>query len=438
MAVSSKESFRAQIQGLSHDGRGITRVEGKVWFVEGALPGETVQVKPIRGKRKYSLGITEEILEASPDRVDPPCSAFGVCGGCALQHLNYPQQLAFKKTAVLDALRGFAVEAPTEILEISSNPWSYRRRARLGVRFVPKKGGVLVGFRERNKSFVTPLPACPVVHESVDHVLPKLPGLIAQLSGPDRIPQIEVAAGENGTALVFRHLMILTDEDLALLRDFEAEQGLVIYTQAKGPETATPVSPEAVPELFYTLNTFKLKIVFSVTNFIQVNGEVNERIVELVSDWLRPGEQDCVLDLFCGLGNFSLALAGNSHRVIGIEGDRTLVAQARTNAKVNNIDNVRFEVLDLYGESLADWDPEYFSRVLIDPPRSGALEALNAVSTKIKPEMIGYVSCNPATFARDAAYLTESGEYQLDKLAVADMFPHTSHVETCALFIRCE
>ncbi len=438
MAASSKEPFTAKIEGLSHDGRGIARVEGKVWFIEGALPGETVKVKPIRGKRKYSLGIAEQILENSPDRVDPRCSAFGVCGGCVLQHLSYPQQLAFKKATVVETLRGFAVEPPTEIMEINSDPWSYRRRARLGVRFVPKKGGVLVGFRERHKSFVTPLMTCPVVHESVDRVLPKLPEFVARLSAPDRIPQIEVAAGENGTALVFRHLTALTDDDLSLLRRFEAEQGLVIYTQAKGPETVTPITGESVSDLSYTLKSSKVKVRFSATSFIQVNGEINERIVELIADWLRPGDQENVLDLFCGLGNFSLALAGRSNRVVGIEGDQVLVDQARINAKENNINNVTFEVRDLYGESLADWQPEYFSRVLVDPPRSGALDILNVLKIKMKPQGIAYVSCNPATFARDAAYLIGSGEYRLEKLAVADMFPHTSHIETCALFIRSD
>jgi 23S rRNA (uracil1939-C5)-methyltransferase len=277
-----------------------------------------------------------------------------------------------------------------------------------------------------------------VVHASVDRVLPKLPEFVARLSAPDRIPQIEVAAGENGTALVFRHLTALTDDDLSLLRRFGAEQGLVIYTQAKGPETVTPISGESVSDLSYTLKSSKLKVKFSATSFIQVNGEINERIVELIADWLLPGDQENVLDLFCGLGNFSLALAGGSNRVIGIEGDQALVDQARNNAKENNINNVTFEVRDLYGESLVDWQPEYFSRVLVDPPRSGALDILKALKIKMKPQRIAYVSCNPATFARDAAYLIEAGEYRLEKLAVADMFPHTSHVETCALFIRSD
>ena len=436
MPASSREVFPAKIEGLSHDGRGITRVEGKVWFIEGALPGETVRVKPIGNKRNYSLGITEEILEAAPGRVTPACSAFGVCGGCALQHLNYPEQLDFKKSVVVEALRCAAVAPPEEILEVSARPWSYRRRARLGVRFVPKKGGVLVGFRERNKRFITPLPTCPVIHESVDRILPKLPKLVTRLSNPERIPQIEVSAGENGTALVFRHLTALTDEDLSLLRNFGAEESLFICTQAKGPDTVTPVSPDAAPDLFYTLDTFDLKMRFSVTSFVQVNDAINERIVGLVADWLGPGDQDDVLDLFCGLGNFSLALAGKARQVLGVEGDPALVTQAQENALKNGIDNARFEVRDLFSESMADWRPDAYSRVLVDPPRSGAIEALKAVKGKIKPSRIAYVSCNPATFARDAAYLVESGQYQLDKIAVADMFPHTSHVETCALFLR--
>ncbi|HCK76021.1 MAG TPA: 23S rRNA (uracil(1939)-C(5))-methyltransferase RlmD, partial [Gammaproteobacteria bacterium] len=393
---------------------------------------------PTRSKRSYSLGTTEEILKASPERVSPACSVFGLCGGCALQHLDYRGQLAFKKDVVIEALRGVAVAVPTEILEVSARPWSYRRRARLGVRFVPKKGGVLVGFRERGKSFITPLATCPVMHKSVDRILPQLPGLITRLSSPDRIPQIEVAAGETGTALVFRHLTALTDDDLTLLRNFGAKESLFICTQAKGPDTTIPVSPEAVPDLFYRLETFNLKIRFSVTNFVQVNGTINERIVELVADWLKPGDRGDVLDLFCGLGNFALALAGEARQVLGIENDPALVKQARENALANGIENARFEVFDLFDESMADWQVRSYSRVLVDPPRSGAIEVLRVLMNTIKPDMIAYVSCNPATFVRDAAYLVGTGEYRLDKLAVADMFPHTSHVETCALFLRSD
>jgi len=433
---SAGSIFSARIEGLSHDGRGITRIDGKVWFVEGALPGETVLVKPTRGKRSYSLGIAQELLERSPTRVDPRCPAFGVCGGCALQHIDYGHQIKFKRATVIEALDRVGVAPPSDVCEISAAPWSYRRRARLGVRLVPKKGGVLVGFRERNKSFITPLPTCSVIHESVDRVLPKLPALIEQLSIPDRIPQIEIAVGENATALVFRHLSALTDHDVSRLREFGAQEHVLVYLQAKGPDTAIPVSSEDVPVLFYTLKKFDLKICFSVTDFIQVNAEVNERIVELVTDWLNPGNRDRVLDLFCGLGNFSLALSRQSGEVVGIEGEPALVEQARKNAVVNQIANTKFEVLDLFGESIADWQPGRYSHVLVDPPRSGAIEALRVANAHIRPRKIAYVSCNPATFARDARYLTGSGSYHLTRLGVVDMFPHTSHVETAALFVR--
>ena len=436
MPNSAGSIFSARIEGLSHDGRGITRIDGKVWFVEGALPGETVLVKPTRGKRSYSLGIAQELLERSPTRVDPRCPAFGVCGGCALQHIDYGHQIKFKRATVIEALDRVGVAPPSDVCEISAAPWSYRRRARLGVRLVPKKGGVLVGFRERNKSFITPLPTCSVIHESVDRVLPKLPALIEQLSIPDRIPQIEIAVGENATALVFRHLSALTDHDVSRLREFGAQERLLVYSQAKGPGTAIAISLEDVPGLFYTLKQFDLKICFSVTDFIQVNAEVNERIVELVTDWLNPGNRDRVLDLFCGLGNFSLALSRQSGEVVGIEGEPALVEQARKNAVVNQIANTKFEVLDLFGESIADWQPGRYSHVLVDPPRSGAIEALRVANAHIRPRMIAYVSCNPATFARDACYLTGSGSYHLARLGVVDMFPHTSHVETAALFVR--
>ena len=431
-----REPFEASIEGFTHDGRGVTRVDGKVWFIEGALPGEKVVVRPIRGKRTYSLGVAEAILESSASRVTPRCAAFGVCGGCALQHLDYPKQLSFKKANVLENLEGAGVSVPEQILELQAQPWSYRRRARLGARLVPKKGGVLVGFRERNKSYITPLSSCPVIHPSVDRVLVKIQELISQLSIPDRIPQIEVAAGENGTALVFRHLSPLTEGDRSKLKDFGAQQQLLIYTQEKGPETAVPLNPDATPELFYTLKAFDLDISFSVTHFIQVNGAINELIVELAVDWLAPDKNSQVLDLFCGLGNFSLALARRAGRVLGVEGDTSLVKKAGENAAANGLANAEFQARDLFSDAVSDWDPGTFSHVLVDPPRSGAIEALKTLCTKVAPNALAYVSCNPATLARDAAYLTGPGGYQLTRLAVADMFPHTTHVESAALFVR--
>jgi len=432
----SREPFEARIDGFTHDGRGVTRVDGKVWFIEGALPGEKVVVRPIRGKRNYSLGVAEAILESSASRVTPHCTAFGVCGGCALQHLDYPKQLGFKKSNVVENLEGAGVSVTEEILELQAKPWSYRRRARLGARLVPKKGGVLVGFRERNKSYITPLSSCPVIHPSVDRVLVKIQELISQLSIPDRIPQIEVAVGENGTALVFRHLSPLTEDDRSKLKNFGAQEQLLIYTQEKGPETAAPLNPDATPELFYTLKAFDLEISFSVTHFIQVNGAINELIVELAADWLAPDKDSQVLDLFCGLGNFSLALARRAGRVLGVEGDTSLVEKAKENAAANEVANAEFQARDLFSDAVSDWDPGTFSHVLVDPPRSGAIEALKTICTKVVPDALAYVSCNPATLARDAAYLTGPGGYQLTKLAVADMFPHTTHVESAALFIR--
>ena len=432
----SRKPFEARIDGFTHDGRGVTRVDGKVWFIEGALPGEKVVVRPIRGKRNYSLGVAEAILESSASRVTPHCTAFGVCGGCALQHLDYPKQLGFKKSNVVENLEGAGVSVTEEILELQAQPWSYRRRARLGARLVPKKGGVLVGFRERNKSYITPLSSCPVIHPSVDRVLVKIQELISQLSIPDRIPQIEVAAGENGTALVFRHLSPLTEDDRSKLKNFGAQEQLLIYTQEKGPETAVPLNPDATPELFYTLKAFDLEISFSVTHFIQVNGAINELIVELAADWLAPDKDSQVLDLFCGLGNFSLALARRAGRVLGVEGDTSLVEKAKENAAANEVANAEFQARDLFSDAVSDWDPGTFSHVLVDPPRSGAIEALKTTCTKMAPDALAYVSCNPATLARDAAYLTGPGGYQLTKLAVADMFPHTTHVESAALFVR--
>ena len=423
-----------QIEGLSHDGRGVARIEGKVWFVEGALPGETVSVKRLKGRRSYSTGVVDSIIVKSADRVKPKCGYFGICGGCAVQHLSYAGQLDFKKQVVSDALVGAQVPLPDQIDILSADPWAYRRRARLGVRYVPKKGGALVGFRERSNSYITGLESCDVLVKSVSDLLPSLRGLIEQISVRDQLPQIEVAVGENATALVFRHLKPLTDPDRDALAAFGEIHQTQIFTQSKGPKTVTAVWPTEPDSLNYPLEKFGLTMEFSPVDFVQINGAINEKLVEIITSWLELNHQDEVLDLFCGLGNFSLATAQSAKKVLGVEGEPSLVQKAELNASRNQIQNATFRTRDLFDSGIADWSEGNFSKVIVDPPRSGAREALKRVVDDVKPEAIAYVSCNPATLARDSADLIESGIYRLDRLLVADMFPHTAHVETAALF----
>ncbi|MHC8604765.1 23S rRNA (uracil(1939)-C(5))-methyltransferase RlmD [Arenicellales bacterium IMCC58067] len=436
MKADSTVSVETQIEDLSHDGRGVARIDGKVWFVEGALPGETVSVKRLKGRRSYSTGVVDSIIVESADRVTPKCGYFGTCGGCAVQHLSYPGQLDFKKKVVRDAFIGAHVSLPDDIDVLSGDPWAYRRRARLGVRYVPKKGGTLVGFRERNNSYITGLETCEVLVKSVSNLLPSLQGLVEQLSVRDQLPQIEVAVGENATALVFRHLKSLTEADRYALAAFGERHQTQIFTQSKGPKTVTALWPAEPDPLNYSLEKFGLTIEFSPVDFVQINGGINERLVEIIISWLELNRQDEVLDLFCGLGNFSLATAQRAKSVLGVEGERALVQKAELNASRNQIQNASFKTRDLFDDGIIDWSEGEFSKVIVDPPRSGAREALKRVVDHVKPEVIAYVSCNPATLARDSADLIESGFYGLDRLLVADMFPHTAHVETAALFKR--
>jgi len=433
-----RPTFEADVEALSHDARGIARVDGKVWFIEGALPGERVTARGLKGRRNYGIAALESIDKASARRTTPRCEVFGICGGCALQHLEYPAQLEFKEQVVKDAfIKSRVIDLP-HIEHVSAEPWHYRRRARLGVRFVPQKGGVLVGFRERNKSYVTPLQECPVIAPEVDAVIPFLAPLIEGLSIRDRLPQVEVAVGEGVAALVFRHLEPLSTADLEQLHQFADQHGVQILTQAKGPDTILPLSPETAQSLEYRLADFDLRMRFTATSFIQVNAAINAALVSKSIDWLTLTPTDRVLDLFCGLGNFSLAAARRAGTVMGVEGEAALVSQAQSNAEMNQLENVNFECRDLFDESAASWEPGLFSKVIVDPPRTGAMESLKAVVGNIQPEVIAYVSCNPATLARDSEYLINQGSYRLTRVAMADMFPHTAHVETLALFERSE
>ena len=430
--------FSAVVDSLSHDGRGVARIEGKVWFVERALPGETVIVRATKTRRSFSVGRVDKIIVQSKNRTEAPCQYFGTCGGCALQHLENSAQLTFKHQTLLHALAKVGVGPVVVTDPIVATPWAYRRKARLGVRFVPEEGGILVGFRERNNKYVAPLAECLVVEPSVNRVLGALPILLQGMSAPDRIPQIEVAVGDNETALVFQHFQPLTVEDTCRLEQFGREHNLLVYSQSGGSGSIKAIFPVQPVLLSYALPEFSVWIGFSPTDFIQVNRLVNQALVGMVIDWLDIGATDSVLDLFCGLGNFSLPAARRAKNILGVEKNPGLISRARDNAHQNDISNAAFECRNLFSKDLESWDPGQFSKVIVDPPRSGALEVLNFVNERVKPRFLAYVSCDPATLARDAASLTKSGAYRLVKLGLADMFPHTAHIESVALFHRCE
>ncbi|MBS1269301.1 MAG: 23S rRNA (uracil(1939)-C(5))-methyltransferase RlmD [Gammaproteobacteria bacterium] len=424
----------AAVTGLSHDGRGVGRHEGRVVFIDGALPNEQVRFRPGKRRRKVLNATLEEVLVSSADRVTPECPYFGTCGGCALQHFDYGAQLEHKHRRLADNLERLAKVGPEEYLPpVAAAPWHYRRKARLGIRYVPKKGGTLVGFRERHKSFVTSLDACLVLDRQLSDLLPALHELVANLSCHDRVPQIEVAAGDHEAALVFRHLVPLTDADLDRLVRFGRDHGARILLQPGGLDSVHLLWPEEAGPLYYDIGG-NLRIGFEPTDFIQVNGEQNRRLVDRALTLLAPQPGDTVLDLFCGVGNFSLPIAKRADRVVGMEGDGRLVDRAAGNARLNRVHNVEFKTVDLYAEEIAStrFDASY-NKILLDPPRSGALELMKRIPD-IAPERIVYISCNPATLARDSAILVRKHGYRFAGAGVIDMFPHTAHVESLALF----
>lgn len=429
---------QAQVESIDYEGHGVTHLNGKAVFIDGALAGETVVFRYHNKKKTHDTGRVVEVLRASPDRVTPRCAHYGVCGGCSLQHLRSAAQLPAKQRVLHDALERIGkVQPDAWLAPLEGQAWGYRRRARLGVKFVAKKGGVLVGFREKRSAFITPLTFCEVLDASVAQRLPDLKTLIEGLSCADRLPQIEVAVGDNAVALVFRHLVPLTPDDLAALMAFGQRHGIQMWLQSGGPDSVAPLWPAQPEALVYRLPDEGVEFEFAVTDFIQVNADLNRRMVRQALALLDPQPTDNVLDLFCGLGNFSLPLARRAARVLGIEGDGRLIDKARLNAQRNAIGNVEFIAANLYTETGPDpWGDAHFDQWLLDPPRTGAAEPIRRLSPDKLPARIVYVSCNPATLARDAQVLVHAKGYRLSHAGVMDMFPQTSHVEAMAVFDR--
>ncbi len=425
---------RVTITGLTHDGRGVARVNEKAVFVEEALPGEEVSFQYAVQRKSYDVGVAVEVHQPSPHRVTPKCSVFGVCGGCAMQHLEPQQQIIEKEKVLLEDFRRIGKVEPQEIVApLTANHWGYRRKARLGVRYVEPKGRVLVGFRERRKSFITVMDRCEVLAPSVGENLSTIGDLIYSLDARSTIAQIEVAVDDTQTALVFRNLEPLSDADTQKLIDFAKSNNYAIYLQPKGPDSVIPLWPESIT-LQYSLPEYNVNHTFAPTDFTQVNYEMNQKMIARAIEWLAPQKEERVLDLFCGIGNFTLPLTRFSDHVVGVEGSDEQVARAQTNAIENGIHNVEYHQADLSNalEQLTWWK-QGFDKVLLDPARDGAMEAIPYIA-KVGAKRIVYVSCNPATLARDAGMLVNDYGYKLVKAGVMDMFPHTAHVESIALF----
>jgi 23S rRNA (uracil1939-C5)-methyltransferase len=427
----------ARVEALSHEGRGIARLDGKATFIDGALPGELVRFRYTARRGRHDAGSVIEVLEPAAERVTPRCRHFGICGGCSLQHLDEAAQRALKQRSLLEQLAHVGGVQPERVLPPVMGPgWGYRHKARLMVKMVEKKGGLLLGFSERGSRLVTDLSRCETLHPLIGESLPALKATIAGLSVAARIPQVEVAVGENGAALVLRHLEPLSEEDRTMLGRYAEGQGLQMYAQPGGPETVTPIWPLVPEPLFYSLLEGRLRLEFLPLDFTQVNPAVNRAMVSQVLDLLAPAPGDRVLDLFCGLGNFTLPIALAATEVLGVEGDAALIERARANALRNGISNALFDHANLAGPALdAPWLGQPWDKLLLDPPRSGADQVLERLPLKATHRVV-YVSCNPATLARDARILADRHGMRLRAAGILDMFPHTSHVESIALFER--
>ena len=423
----------ATIVDLTHDGVGVADLDGRKVFVADALPGERVEIVLRKRRRKMQEADLKSVLEPSPSRVTPECEYFGRCGGCALQHLAHAAQVPFKQRVVAEALKRIGNVEPREWLPaVVSAPWHYRRRARLGVKYVAGKGRVLVGFRERAGPYITDMRHCPVLMPPLDGLLGELAELIEKSSVRERLPQIEAAVADNAVALVLRVLEEPTAADAEAFRAFGAKHDIDLYWQRGGPGTIAPL--DRARPLTYELPELGLKFEFLPTDFVQVNAGVNAELVATAVRLAAPEATDRVLDLYCGLGNFSLPLAQRAAALLGVEGDAGLVARAARNAAANGVGNARFVTADLmalgWGFYRERWDV-----VVLDPPRTSA-EAPVAELDSSGVRRIVYVSCHPATLARDARMLVEKHGFTLRLARVFDMFPHTHHIEALALFTR--
>jgi 23S rRNA (uracil1939-C5)-methyltransferase len=432
--LSASTVQEADIVDLAHDGRGVARVEGKAVFIEGALPSERVRFRIRKRRRQMDEADLIEVMVASPDRVAPRCAHFGICGGCSLQHLSTASQLAAKQRQLLENLQRIGNVRPQLVLEPLRGPdWAYRRRARLGIKYVHKKGRVLAGFREREKPYIADIRRCEVLLAPLGDLPQELAALTETLSIREKMPQVEVAAGDRCTALVFRVLESPDLEDLEKISAFGAQRGLQIFLQPGGLDTVRPLRND-YPPLNYAVDGGNVVIEFGPVDFIQVNRDVNSSMVDSAMTLLQPQAEDAALDLFCGLGNFTLPLARRCRQATGVEGDASLVLKARHNAARNGIGNTDFAVENLFEPStFGPWANERYDLIMLDPPRAGAAQLLTCMS-RWSPRRVVYISCHPGSLARDAGILVANHGFTLSAAGVMDMFPHTTHVESIAVF----
>lgn len=435
--VLPTDPVRVTIKSLAHDGRGVTHVDGKAVFIDDALPGEEVDFVYTNIRKDYAEGKVVAVLSKAPERVDPACAHYGVCGGCSFQHVEPSAQIAIKQGLLVEQFTRIGkVSVPEWWKPLIGPHWGYRRKARMGVKYVAKKERVLVGFRERRQQFLAEIESCKVMYPLVGENLMALSGLIGSLTIRDKIPQIEVAIGDTQCVLAFRVLEPPTAEDIEKLRVFGQVQDISICLQSKGPDTIVPLPGEPVVIPTYALPDQGLLFHFKPAMFTQVNYDINRQMINRVLETMALSKDDVVLDLFCGLGNFTLPLATQAGLVVGVEGDQPLVEHAKMNARLNNIDNVEFYAADLSKDiSIYPWAQRRYTKLMLDPSRAGASEVLPYIK-QWQPEMIMYVSCNPSTLARDAGILVHDLGYQMVKAGVMDMFPHTGHVESMALFVK--
>lgn len=432
----SDQPFELDIVSLNSKGLGVAGFEGRKLQVYDALENERVLVKNLFGRSQRGKVETLEVLKPSSDRVEPRCPHFGVCGACSMQHLSMDAQLARKQTILLAALEHTGDVIPSTIFPPLCGPaWNYRRKARLSVRDVLAKERVLVGFRERNGRFVAEMNTCHILRSEFADILPQLSEMIRTLDCRATVPQIEVCCGDNTSAMIIRHLEPLSEDDLQSLKRFSETSGLAIYLQSAGPDSVRLLAPEGL-QLQYTLDEPALTYQFEPLDFIQINGGLNRLMIGKALELLDPQAPDCILDLFCGLGNFTLPLATRAGHVTGVEGSEQMVERGGSNASLNQLDNVEFHAADLYqpGEQ-APWPDKPYNKILLDPPRSGAQELLHWIASSPAQRVV-YISCNPETLARDAGVLVSQHGFELAGAGILDMFPHTPHSEAIALFER--
>ncbi len=442
------EAVELQVQRLSHDGRGVASINGKIAFVDGALTGETATARYVARHKQYDELRAETILVPAAERVEPPCAYASVCGGCAMQHLHPDAQIQLKERVLHEQMQHIGgLQQYEHLPALRSQSVGYRRKARLAVRYVVKKDAMLVGFREKNSNFIAQMDDCAVLNPRVARLIAPLREFLAARDCRYTVPQIEVAVGEidvpsaqgvhapDDVALIVRHLEPLTAADRQAFSDLGREHGITLYLQPGGSDSVQRLWPaEGEDRLHYYLPQFGLRMAFHPTDFTQVNGELNREMIARALEMLDPQKEDTVLDLFCGLGNFTLPLAMRCRHVVGVEGSDEMVRRGFENARANGLDNVEFHAANLCVDfGSATWAVHRYDKILLDPPRSGALEIIPIIAA-MRARKILYISCNPATLARDAGELVKHG-YRLTRAGVLDMFPHTSHVESIAEFV---